>query len=64
MLIYPKLTPPEFKVSHIETNSFHIHYFSKKENYKSLLEDCCGLGKLYGTVVSVELIHMKRRQFT
>jgi hypothetical protein len=40
MLIYPKLTPPEFKVSHIETNSIHIHYFSKRD-YKSLLEDCC-----------------------
>jgi hypothetical protein len=40
MLIYPKLTPPEFKVSHIETNSIHI-IFSKEKDYKSLLEDCC-----------------------
>jgi hypothetical protein len=30
MLIYPKLTPPEFKVSDIEERSIHVHYFSKR----------------------------------
>jgi hypothetical protein len=55
MLIYPKLTPPEFKVSHIETNSIPFIIFQEKD-YKSLLRLLQGLGKLYGTVVIVELI--------
>jgi hypothetical protein len=41
MVIYFKLTSPEFKVSHIEINTIHIPYFSKEKNYKSSLEDCC-----------------------
>jgi hypothetical protein len=51
-------------VSHIETNSIHIHYFSRglQEFVRGLLQ---GLGKLYGTVVVVEYraemkaVHMK-----
>jgi hypothetical protein len=60
MLIYPKLTPPEFKVSHIETNSIHIHYFSKREGLQEFVRGLLqGLGKLYGTVVIVELIQSR-----
>ena len=30
MLIYTKLTPPEFKVSDLTKNGLNLHYFSKK----------------------------------
>lgn len=38
MLHYPKLTPPEFKVSHIEETNLCLHYFQKEKDYKNLLE--------------------------
>jgi hypothetical protein len=59
MLIYPKLTPPEFKVSHIETNSITFILFSKREGLQEFVRGLLqGLGKLYGTVV-VELIQSR-----
>ena len=30
ILIFPKLTPPEFKITHLEEQSLHLHYFSKR----------------------------------
>ena len=30
MMMYPKLTPPEFKVTNVEEQSLHLHYFSKR----------------------------------
>ena len=51
---------PEFKVSHIENNSLHIHYFSQREGLaefvKGLLQ---GLGKLYKTEAAVELLESR-----
>ena len=31
MMIYPNLTPPEFKITDIEARSLHLHYFSKRD---------------------------------
>lgn len=57
MLIYPKLTPPEFKVSHIEERSIHMHYFSKRLGLQDFVTGLLhGLGKMYQTAVTVELI--------
>ncbi len=57
MLIYPKLTPPEFKVTDISEESVHVHYFSKRlglqEFVRGLLQ---GLGKMYSTEVAIELL--------
>ncbi|MFV8360439.1 heme NO-binding domain-containing protein [Flavobacterium sp. LS1P3] len=36
MFIYPKLTPPEFKVTDVPENSLNIHYFSKREGFMIL----------------------------
>jgi hypothetical protein len=50
MLIYPKLTPPEFTVSDIEEKSIHMHYFSKRVGLQEFVRGLLlGLGKLYGT---------------
>ena len=57
ILFYPKLTPPEFKVTHIEERSLHVHYFSKREGLKEFVRGLLqGLGKLYNTPVQIELI--------
>ena len=57
MLFYPKLTPPEFKVSDEEEKSIHLHYFSKREGLKEFVRGLIqGLGKLYNTPVQIELL--------
>ena len=57
MLLYPKLTPPEFKVSHEEERSIYLHYFSKREGLKDFVRGLIqGLGILYNTNVLIDLI--------
>jgi len=60
MLIYPKLTPPEFKTSNIEAQSIHVHYFSKREGLQEFVRGLLsGLGKMYNTPVVIELIQSR-----
>lgn len=60
MLIYPKLTPPEFKVSHIEERSIHVHYFSKRVGLQDFVRGLMtGLGKMYNTPATVELLETR-----
>jgi hypothetical protein len=60
MLIYPKLMPPEFKVSDIEDNSINIHYFSKGEGLQGFVWGILkGLGDMFKTPVTVELIQSR-----
>ena len=55
MLIYPNLTPPEFKVSDIEERSVNVHYFSKREGLKEFVRGLLsGLGKMYNTAVTID----------
>lgn len=57
MLIYPKLTPPEFRTSDIADNSLHLHYFSKREGLQEFVRGLLqGLGKFFDTKVSIDLI--------
>lgn len=57
MLIYPKLTPPEFKITDVTHNSVQLHYYSKRlglrEFVRGLLQ---GLGKMYNTPVFIEIL--------
>ena len=60
MLIYPNLTPPEFKVSHLEENSIHVHYISKRQGLQEFVRGLLsGLGKLYNTPTNIELIQSR-----
>jgi hypothetical protein len=60
MLIYPKLTPPEFKVSNEEENSIHVHYYSKREGLQEFVRGLLvGLGKMYQTPAEVELLQSR-----
>jgi hypothetical protein len=60
MLIYPKLTPPEFRVSDSTDNSIHVHYYSKREGLQEFIRGLMvGLGKMYETPVQVDLIQSR-----
>lgn len=60
MLIYPNLTPPEFRVSHLTDNSIHVHYFSQRQGLKEFVRGLLqGLCKLYQTAVAVELLQCR-----
>jgi hypothetical protein len=57
MLIYPKLTPPEFKISEPEENSIRVHYYSHRDGLQEFVRGLLtGLGKMYDTPVKVELV--------
>lgn len=60
MLIYPKLTPPEFRVSDSTDNSIHVHYYSKREGLQEFVRGLMvGLGKMYETPVQADLIQSR-----
>ena len=60
MLMYPKLTPPEFKLSHIEPNSIHLHYHSKREGLQEFVRGLLsGLSKMYDVQSTIELIQSR-----
>lgn len=57
MLIYPKLTPPEFKTSDITENSIQVHYYSKREGLKDFVHGLLsGLAKLFSTDADITLL--------
>lgn len=60
MLMYPKLTPPEFKVSDLEENSILVHYFSKREGLQEFVRGLLrGLALMYEVKASIELIQSR-----
>jgi hypothetical protein len=60
MLMYPKLTPPEFKVSNIEADSIYIHYYSKRDGLQEFVRGLLsGLGKMYNVITTIELIQSR-----
>lgn len=60
MLMYPKLTPPEFKVSNVELNSLELHYFSKRPGLQEFVYGLLvGLSKLYETTTEIELVQSR-----
>ncbi len=57
MMMYPKLTPPEFKISNVEEQSVYLHYFSKRKGLTAFVYGLMvGLGKFFDTDVSTEHI--------
>ncbi|GMQ30603.1 heme NO-binding domain-containing protein [Algoriphagus confluentis] len=60
MMIYPKLTPPEFKIEEEAENSLIVHYFSKREGLVGFMKGLLsGIGKMYETPVEIEHIFGK-----
>jgi hypothetical protein len=60
MLIYPKLTPPEFSVTDIKENSLTIHYYSNRQGLKYFVYGLIsGLGKMYNQPVKIDIINSR-----
>jgi hypothetical protein len=60
MLFYTKLTPPEFKVSDVESNSINIHYFSKRVGLQEFVRGLLiGLSKMYNVESKIELLQSR-----
>jgi len=60
MLIYPKLTPPEFNVTDINERSLTIHYYSNRQGLKYFVYGLIsGLGKMYDQPVKIEIINSR-----
>jgi hypothetical protein len=60
MLMYPKLTPPEFKVSDVTDCSIHVHYYSKREGLQEFVRGLLnGLAKMYETKATIEMIQTR-----
>ncbi|MGL2965816.1 heme NO-binding domain-containing protein [Flavobacterium sp. XGLA_31] len=62
ILIYPKLTPPEFKVEELSDNCLLLHYISKREGLQDFVRGLIqGLGKLFNTETTIELIQSREK---
>ena len=60
MLLYPKLTPPEFKTSAITDSSIQIHYLSQRPGLSEFVIGLLsGLGKMFETNIEIELIESR-----
>ena len=60
MLIFPNVTPPEFKVSSIEDNSLVIQYFSHRNGLKHFVYGLLlGIGKMFNTELDIQIIRSK-----
>lgn len=60
MLIYPKLTPPEFKVTEVMENSINLHYYSKRKGLQEFVRGLIqGLGIMYSTPVKINLVQSR-----
>lgn len=60
MLMYPKLTPPEFRISHKTEHSVYVHYHSKREGLQEFVRGLLsGLAKMYQTQATIELIQSR-----
>ncbi len=60
MLMYPNLTPPEFKVTEVTENNLNLHYFSKREGLKEFVRGLIqGLAKFYAVDIQIQLLESR-----
>jgi hypothetical protein len=61
-LLYPNLTPPEFKISDLQATSLHLHYYSTRQGLQEFVWGLItGLGKMYKVPVEIELVSTRDR---
>ena len=59
-LIYPKLSPPEFKVTDVTNSSLNLHYISSRIGFQEFVRGLIqGLAKRFDTKVTIELIQSR-----
>lgn len=60
MMIYPKLTAPEFKISDVNERDLLVHYFSERAGLQHFVVGLLtGLGKFYNCPVQVEMMQSR-----
>jgi hypothetical protein len=60
MLLYPKLTPPEFRVTDVADLSLHLHYLSQRQGLREFVRGLIqGLGIVFKTKVAIELLQSR-----
>ncbi|MBI1836757.1 MAG: heme NO-binding domain-containing protein [Flavobacteriia bacterium] len=60
MLIYPSITPPEFKIIDKGGNHLELHYYSQRSGLQYFVYGLIqGLGKMFETVPTIEIIKSK-----
>jgi hypothetical protein len=61
MLIYPKLTPPEFSVTHITDRSLHLHYYSQRPGLREFVHGLLqGIATWYKIDATIELLRSRQ----
>lgn len=59
-MVFPKLEPPRFHCTDITDHSLHLHYISHREGLAPFVVGLMqGLGKMFKTPVSVQLLEAK-----
>lgn len=61
MLIYPKLSPPEFLINKLSDQILLVHYYSERNGLTSFVVGLFkGIAKIYGS--EIEIKHMETKQ--
>lgn len=61
-LIYPKLQPPEFRITDKNELGMNLHYYSKREGLQYFLYGVItGLGKLFSQPIHIEITRSRTR---
>ena len=64
MLMYPNITPPEFKITDIKDNSLQVHYYSQREGLKHFVFGLIlGLGKMYKVETKIVILESREEGF-
>ncbi|MBL0316187.1 MAG: heme NO-binding domain-containing protein [Flavobacteriales bacterium] len=60
IMMYPKLSPPEFKVTDIQEQDLKLHYISTRKGLSDFVYGLIsGLGKFYQTETNIEYLESK-----
>lgn len=61
MLVYPGITPPEFRIQIISEQELHIYYYSTRMGFTYFMEGLItGLAESFNEAVSIALIQAKK----
>lgn len=64
MLMYPNLTPPEFRIEKKHQSLFHVHYISTRDGLTYFMYGLLlGLSKMYNESISIEVLQLKSEGF-
>ena len=64
MLMYPNITPPEFKILEIGVNEIELHYYSTRNGLTDFMHGLIsGMGKMYNQNIEIQLVNTKSSNF-